>query len=114
MDLIDTLFVNKPESEPIPVTQQYGKANNIMNLRDNKGRTPLHMAIAFNNKESMEALLNLGASPHIEDAYGQRPIDICYNDGLRLLLEAKMSQMKKPAKTQDIVPGKAGSELGKS
>jgi hypothetical protein len=66
-----------------------------MNLRDKKGRTPLHMAIAFNNKETAEALLNLGASPHIEDAYGQRPIDVCYNDGLRLLLEAKMNQSTK-------------------
>ena len=27
---------------------------------------------------------------NVEDAYGQRPIDVCYNDGLRLLLEAKM------------------------
>lgn len=95
MDLIDSLFVDKPPVETIPTTKQFGKLNAIMNLRDKKGRTPLHMAIAFNNKESTEALLNLGASPHIEDAYGQRPIDVCYNDGLRLLLEAKMSQSTK-------------------
>ena len=90
MDLIDTLFLEKPVVEPLPVTQQYGKPNNIMNLRDKKGRTPLHMAVAFNNKEAAEALLHLGASPHIEDAYSQRPIDICYADGLKALLEVKM------------------------
>lgn len=70
MDLIDTLFTDKTTKEPLPVTQQYGKANSIMNLRDKKGRTPLHMAILFNNKEATETLMYLGANPHVEDAYG--------------------------------------------
>jgi ankyrin repeat protein len=65
-----------------------------MNLRDTKGRTPLHMAIAFNNKDTVEALLNLGASPSLADQYGQRPIDICYNDSLKGLLEVKATQLK--------------------
>lgn len=95
MDLIDTLFTDKPTNETIPVTLQFGKAGSIMNLRDAKGRTPLHMAIIFNNKEAAETLMYLGANPHIEDAYGQRPIDICYADALKTLLEAKMSQIPK-------------------
>ena len=41
-----------------------------MNLRDKMGRTPLHMAIVFNNKEAAETLMYLGANPHVEDAYG--------------------------------------------
>lgn len=95
MDLIDSLF---RKSESVPVSHQYGKVlSNIVNLRDAKGRTALHMAIAFNNKESAEALLNLGASPHVEDSFGKRPVDICYNDGIKTLLEAKMSQTQKPS-----------------
>lgn len=78
-----------------------------MNLRDKKGRTPLHMAIAFNNKEAAETLLHLGASPHIEDAYGQRPVDICYADGLKALLEVKMTQTSKPLKSQEFQPEKS-------
>jgi len=70
MELLDSLFTDKEAVEKLPVTQQYGKLNNIMNLRDKKGRTPLYMAIAMNNKEAAETLLNLGASPHIEDAFG--------------------------------------------
>ncbi len=42
----------------------------LMNLRDFRGRTPLHVAIAFNNKVAAETLLYLGANPHVKDAYG--------------------------------------------
>jgi ankyrin repeat protein len=77
-----------------------------MNLRDKKGRTPLHMAVAFNNKEAAETLMHLGASPHIEDAYGQRHVDICYGDGLKALLEAKMTQTTKLSKSEDHMDDK--------
>jgi ankyrin repeat protein len=106
MDLIDSLFTDKPQQEQQPVTQQYGKPNNIMNLRDFKGRTPLHMAIAFNNKEAAEVLMHLGASPHIEDAYGQRPSDVCYGEGLKALLDAKLAQTTKPMKSQEHIGDK--------
>jgi len=49
------------------------------------------MAIAFNNKVAAETMLHLGANPHIKDAYGQRPIDNCYVESLRSLLEIKMA-----------------------
>ena len=71
----------------------------LMNLRDYRGRTPLHVAIAFNNKVAAETLLYLGANPHVKDAYGQRPIDNCFVESLRSLLEIKM------ANTQAPVPG---------
>ena len=75
-----------------------------MNLRDKKGRTPLHMAVAFNNKAAAECLLYLGANPHIADCYGQRPIDVCYVESLKSLLEIKMAQMSKPAPIDPNAP----------
>lgn len=71
----------------------------LINLRDYRGRTALHVAIAFNNKVTAETLLYLGANPHIKDAYGQRPIDNCSVESLRSLLEIKM------ANTQPPLPG---------
>ena len=64
MDLIDTLFVKEDEAiESVPTSKQMVKG--LMNCRDKKGRTALHMAIAFNNKVTAETLLYLGANPHI-------------------------------------------------
>ena len=54
------------------------------------------MAIAFNNKVAAETMLHLGANPHIKDAYGQRPIDNCYVESLRSLLEIKMANTRAP------------------
>ena len=50
----------------------------------------------FNNKQAAETLLYLGANPHIQDVYGQRPSDICQLDGLKQLLEMKLNQVGKP------------------
>ena len=95
MDLIDTLFINESEAiESVPTSKQMVKG--LMNCRDKKGRTALHMAIAFNNKVTAETLLYLGANPHIKDAYGQRPIDICYVESIRSLLEIKMASVDAP------------------
>lgn len=71
-----------------------------MNWRDHKGRTALHLAIAFNNKVAVETMLHLGANPHVEDAFGLRPIDICYMESLRSLLEIKMASTKAPVAGQ--------------
>ena len=64
MDLIDSLFLENAEAiEAVPVSKQ--AVRGLMNYRDLKGRTALHMAIAFNNKVTAETLLYLGANPHI-------------------------------------------------
>lgn len=42
----------------------------IVNFRDHKGRTPLHVAVAFGNKSSVETLLFMNANPMIEDIFG--------------------------------------------
>lgn len=95
MDLIDSLFLENSEAiETLPTKKQVTKG--LMNCRDHKGRTALHMAIAFNNKVAAETLLYLGANPHIKDAYNQRPIDVCYVESLRSLLEIKMASMPVP------------------
>ena len=99
MNLIDKLFTSECVAvESLPARKQVMRG--IMNYRDSKGRTALHMAVAFNNKVAAETLLYLGANPHIKDAYGQRPIDICYVEALRSLLEVKMANMQAPVEGQ--------------
>lgn len=39
-----------------------------------KGETPLHRAAAFGNEETIEMLLNAGASKEARDAYGDTPL----------------------------------------
>ena len=95
MDLIDSLFMENAEAiEAVPVTTQVIRG--LMNHRDLKGRTALHMAIAFNNKVAAETLLYLGANPHVKDAYDKRPIDVCYVESLRSMLEIKMASVQAP------------------
>ena len=67
-----------------------------MNHRDKHGRTALHVAVAFNNKVAVETMLHLGANPHIADAYGQRPMDLCKIESIRSLLEIKMASTRAP------------------
>ena len=81
-----------------------------MNLRDLCGRTPLHMAVAFNNKIAVETLMYLGANPHIKDAYGQRPIDNCYVESIRSLLEIKMASTQPPIPGAELLPEETKSQ----
>ena len=59
--------------------------NSLLNFRDWKGRTPLHYAVMFDNKQALEAMLYLKANPHVPDAGGYRPID--YADALSPLAQ---------------------------
>jgi len=66
MALIDNIYCTNSESkEQIPCKLQYCKPTAIVNRRDFLGRTPLHVAVMFNNKQAAETLLYLGANPHI-------------------------------------------------
>lgn len=100
MNLIDTLFSDKEPKEAVPCSKQFTKSTGIVNFRDKLGRTALHMAVAFGNKMAAETLLYLGANPHIEDVFGQRPIEINFVDSLTSLLEVKMQQIAPPSQTQ--------------
>lgn len=92
------MSIEAKEKEPCQL--QFCKATSIINRRDNKGRTPLFAAVAFNNKICVETLLHLGANPHIEDIYGQRPTDICYVEAIKSLLEVKMAHINKPSQAE--------------
>ena len=94
MNLIDTLFIKEEKTEQGLI--QYCKSTGLINRRDHHGRTPLHVAVAFNNKTTVETLLNLGANPHVRDLYGQRPIDTCYAENLTNLLRVKMTNCREP------------------
>jgi len=47
----------------------------ILNFRDHKGRTPLHIAAIWGNKIACETFLYLNANCLIEDGCGKKPID---------------------------------------
>lgn len=69
----------------------------IINLRDHKGRTALHIAAIWGNKDAAETLLYLKANPLVEDGAGYRPIDFCDpNSALADLLKNWMSRSSPP------------------
>jgi hypothetical protein len=86
-----------------------------VNLRDHHGRTPLHLAAAFNQRAACETLLFLGANPLIEDSYGQRPLQLTLDDSIRLLLTNKMTRSQQPQRLYQIERLKArpGAVIGK-
>jgi ankyrin repeat protein len=71
--------------------------NSILNFRDHKGRTPLHIASIWNNKIAVETLLYLKANPLIEDGGGYRAIDyVDPNSSIADLLNSWMARSKPP------------------
>lgn len=58
----DDLYVGVPQ-----VSMQ---STSIINFRDLRGRTPLHIAVALGNRPACESLLFLGANPLLEDIFG--------------------------------------------
>jgi hypothetical protein len=87
----------KPDDDEIfvGVPQVSETCKSIVNFRDLRGRTPLHVAAALNHRNACETLLFLGANPLVEDIYGQRPIDMIGSEegsSLKLLLQSKMAR----------------------
>ena len=82
MNKIDKLYIpaselnkktpkkNKDQEEDEFIGPPQVSLNSIINFRDLKGRTALHIAVAFNNKNAVETLLFLNANPLIEDIFG--------------------------------------------
>lgn len=71
--------------------------SSIINFRDHKGRTALHVAAIWGNKNACETLLYLKANPLIEDGGGYRPIDyVDPNSGIADLMKNWMSRSTPP------------------
>uniref|UniRef100_A0ABD2WQD1 Uncharacterized protein n=1 Tax=Trichogramma kaykai TaxID=54128 RepID=A0ABD2WQD1_9HYME len=51
-----------------------------VDTQDDMGRTPLHLAVEFNNKEAVKVLLKRGASPNIANKDGLTPLHLICND----------------------------------
>ena len=108
MEAVDKLFLGEERKSQEKVGASTRKGSAFVNHQDHLGRTALHSAIAFNNKIAAETLLYLGANPHLNDVFGQRPLDICYVDALKSLLESKMHSYKSYV-AQDIDLDKVSS-----
>jgi len=69
----------------------------IINFRDHMGRTPLHIAAIWGNKNVCETLLHLKANPLIADGGGKKPIDyVDQNSAIADLLRNMMSRASPP------------------
>ena len=80
MDKSDTVHVDDAEFNPIDTTiskkgHPQVSMDSLINFRDYKGRTPLHIAVIWNNLNAVECLLKFKANTLIEDGKGCRPID---------------------------------------
>lgn len=63
------------ETRAIRILCQHG-AN--LNARDNRGLTPLHVAMEKSMANAAQALLDLGADPTIRDAAGRTPVELVH------------------------------------
>lgn len=52
----------------------------------NNFRTALHWACKRNNEEAVRLLLNNGANPNIQNTKGEKPVNLCTNSSIQLLL----------------------------
>lgn len=75
MDKSDTVHVDDAEFDPIETGHKQVSMDSLINFRDHKGRTPLHIAVIWNNLSAVECLLKFKANTLIEDGKGCRPID---------------------------------------
>ena len=63
-----------------------------VHARDANGNTPLHLAAHREQRDLIEALLELGAGRDIADQDGMLPRDFAKDDGLRELLEPRLEK----------------------
>lgn len=66
-------FASKNQSQRVLSLIEQDNLN--VNTTDYEGRTPLHIACANNNIETVKILIDKGANVNAEDNYGSRPLD---------------------------------------
>lgn len=76
--------------------------NSRLNAQDNKGNTPLHYCVAYNNSTVMKILLEKGASLDVKNNKGLNPIEFSIDRGKGGA--AKMMQISKDD-DRDKLPG---------
>lgn len=81
----------KPQMKKVEV---FG-LEDLINNRDNLGRTALHLAVLCDKIGIIRALLDNGADPDIKDANGSRPLELSSS---RLASSILISRMKNPKK----------------
>ena len=50
--------------------------NHLIHLKDNEGRTSLHLAVLYSQLTSVQILIELGADQNVKDNGGQAPLDM--------------------------------------
>jgi ankyrin repeat protein len=53
----------------------------LIDAQDDRGRTPLHLALVFGKVEIAKQLLARAADPHLLDKFGRFPFDVAYQYG---------------------------------
>ncbi|QLH41587.1 MAG: ankyrin repeat domain-containing protein [Coxiellaceae bacterium] len=79
------------DCESVELLQALCQMDNVkINAVNNKGETPLHIASQVGDVESVSYLLTLGADVFIKNEDGKRPIDICEEDEIKVMLQEAM------------------------
>ncbi|XP_014227268.1 uncharacterized protein LOC106652688 [Trichogramma pretiosum] len=77
---IPTTILGMNSKDSIEIIKLLLKYGMDVNLKDNWGRTPLHIAVKRARLEEIEFLLLHGADPNIVDDYGNTPLnEVCVN-----------------------------------
>ena len=63
-----------------------------MNVKDNQGLTPLHIAVANSHKDIAELLISKGADVNAKDKESYTPLHFAYDLSIINLLKSKGGQ----------------------
>ena len=90
---------------PVPQYDPYGELQKMLppsadnrpnvNLKNEQGDTPLHLAVANNHAKLVKALLKAGADISIKNEQGKTPGELARNKQIRALLETAAARREK-------------------
>lgn len=80
---------------------------------DESGRSPLHWAAEFAEREAIEELLAAGASALARDHRGKRPSDLCEREDLSALLKGRERAQEQREALAGVAAGQAGPSRGR-